>query len=160
MPPIRPSARRKVMKPRGKPPTTEIGAFIQRVRLARGYTQQELSAALGCSAKYIHKLEHGERDVPQTVLLCRMAVVLEVPLSELLVRNGLVPRCDDPELLDVAPQALAAWRVNLLLRDSAHMAREVMDILVRNKHRIASDLHELLTTLTKHVSAIDIELRG
>lgn len=113
---------------------------------------------LGCHRAYVSKLESGEREVPQTFFLCKLSLVLRVPLSEMLARGQLISRCEDPALLDRVPEVLAAWRSSLRVRDSVRMMKETTDILGRNTHRMSHELHAVLTALTKHVNVLDMEL--
>jgi transcriptional regulator with XRE-family HTH domain len=59
-----------------------LGRRIQRLRKARGYTQEQLAEAIDINAKYLSSVERGEEN-PTLDLLLRLSKGLQVELPEL-----------------------------------------------------------------------------
>jgi transcriptional regulator with XRE-family HTH domain len=60
-----------------------FGQQLQRLRIRRGLTQEQLAVKAGLVRVYLTKLEQGEHD-PTLSVLVRLAKVLRVPVRELL----------------------------------------------------------------------------
>jgi transcriptional regulator with XRE-family HTH domain len=60
-----------------------FGAHLQRVRISRDLTQEQLAVKAGLSRIYVAKLELGQHD-PALSTLVRLARVLRVSVAELL----------------------------------------------------------------------------
>jgi transcriptional regulator with XRE-family HTH domain len=124
-----------------------------------GLTQAKLAAQLDSTAAYVSKIERGERRVPGTVTLMLLAVALEVPLSALMVRGGLVERCRYPEHLDAALTALEGWRSTVRITEAARVLEEMASILHRNQDKVPAELKHLLNPLKTHADTLRGELR-
>ena len=61
----------------------QFGIGLQRLRRARGLSQEALAADTDIDRAYVGRLERGEAN-PTLLLLGRIAVRLDVPLAELL----------------------------------------------------------------------------
>jgi transcriptional regulator with XRE-family HTH domain len=64
-------------------PKAQFGANLRRLRLAAGFTQERLSAAIQMEPAEISRLERGGRD-PQLLTIVRLARGLGVPVAELV----------------------------------------------------------------------------
>jgi transcriptional regulator with XRE-family HTH domain len=62
-----------------------LGLAVRRVRLSRGYSQEELSALADLDRTYISGLERGRRN-PALSTLARVATALDINLSRLFVQ--------------------------------------------------------------------------
>ena len=71
--------------PANSPP--EVGATLQRLRLARGLTMEDLSRIAGVSKSMLSQIER-EKANPTIAITWRLANALGVPLSELLVGHA------------------------------------------------------------------------
>lgn len=63
----------------------ELGRVIHETRLARGFSQEELSKQSGISRYYISSIERGAKNVT-VIILRRLATVLRIKAWELLKR--------------------------------------------------------------------------
>ena len=61
----------------------QFGIGLQRLRRARGLSQEALAADTDIDRAYVGRLERGEAN-PTLLLLGRIAVRLDVPIAELL----------------------------------------------------------------------------
>ena len=61
----------------------QFGIGLQRLRRARGLSQETLAADTDIDRAYVGRLERGEAN-PTLLLLGRIAVRLDVPIAELL----------------------------------------------------------------------------
>ena len=64
-------------------PSDGFAATLQRIRTARGLTQEALAARAKVSRPYITMLERGKGD-PSLAVLRRLARALDVPVAVLL----------------------------------------------------------------------------
>lgn len=64
-----------------------LGRRIRRLRLERGWSQEELAHRARLDRTYVGGIERGERNVAVMNLL-RLARVLSVPVGELFVESG------------------------------------------------------------------------
>jgi transcriptional regulator with XRE-family HTH domain len=89
----------------------EIGAFLKSLRIAKGYTQQEVADKLFLSAKTISKWEVGD-GIPDVALLPGIASLYDVTVDEILRGKKDKPAVEplkenDNKALEVAGHALA-----------------------------------------------------
>ena len=61
----------------------QFGIALQRLRRARGQSQEDLSGLTDIDRAYVGRLERGEAN-PTLLMLTRIAIALDVSLSELL----------------------------------------------------------------------------
>lgn len=64
-----------------------VGRNVRRLRLAKGLTQEELSARTGLTQHYISVLENGRRN-PTIVTIYEMAQALGVTHVDLVLPDG------------------------------------------------------------------------
>lgn len=83
-----------------------VGEQIRRRRSESGISQRTLAASVGVGAPHLSRIERGEEQ-PSEALLVRVAEVLDLDRDELLLRAGLVP----------------AWMVEALAADPRRAAR-------------------------------------
>ena len=62
-----------------------VGENIQRIRLERGLSQEEVAHRVGIVSSYYGQIERGRRN-PTISVLGRVADALEVPLTKLVER--------------------------------------------------------------------------
>ena len=92
-----------------------VGRAIQRLRLARGYSQEKLAERARSSGKYIGAIERGEANAGLNVL-GRIASALAVDPSDLVVpprgrgrldASHLIPRDDLNTIAEIVHRAKA-----------------------------------------------------
>jgi transcriptional regulator with XRE-family HTH domain len=66
------------------PPPSAIGRALKRLRVARGWTQQEVADRAGVTDAYIAMIETGVRHSPSLAVLRRLAKTLGVPVATLV----------------------------------------------------------------------------
>lgn len=64
-----------------------IGRNVKRLRLERGWTQEQMAEKSGFSQQYLSGLEHGRRN-PTIVTVYELAQILKVSHLELLQPQG------------------------------------------------------------------------
>lgn len=67
-------------------PQERFGAEIRRLRLAQGWSQEELADRAHCHWTYLGGVERGERN-PTLGVIARLARALAVPIRELFPEN-------------------------------------------------------------------------
>lgn len=70
-----------------------LGVVIRRRRLELGWTQEELAERISADSEYVRqseisRIESGRIALPRRERLQRLAIVLDLPLGELLARSG------------------------------------------------------------------------
>lgn len=68
-------------------PVERFGANVRAMRLARGWTQEDLAEHSGLAPVQISRIERGKREVRLTTLI-RLVRALDVPPGDLL--GGLI----------------------------------------------------------------------
>ncbi|HET6506029.1 MAG TPA: helix-turn-helix transcriptional regulator [Baekduia sp.] len=61
----------------------QFGVNVRQARLARGWTQEDLSQATDLAVVQVSRIERGKREIRLTTLL-RLLSALDVPAEELL----------------------------------------------------------------------------
>lgn len=61
----------------------QVGRAVQRLRVARGWSQEDLAAESGLHRTYVSGVERGVRN-PTVTIVARLAKALKVPPSDLL----------------------------------------------------------------------------
>jgi transcriptional regulator with XRE-family HTH domain/DNA-binding MarR family transcriptional regulator len=95
----------------GGPDAEPVGSRIRRLRTEQGISQRDLARQVGVGAPHVSKLERGDEQ-PSEALLVRIAGALDVDPDDLVLRAGLVPEwmaealAADPER---ARRTLRAW---------------------------------------------------
>ena len=72
-----------------------FGKYLRSVRISRNMNQTQVAQAVGKSTAYICDLEKGRRGIPgkmNPLLLIKLADFLNVPVSEILARAGLIDK--------------------------------------------------------------------
>lgn len=65
----------------------KVGETIRDLRKREGLSQEELAERANISKNYVGNLERGEHE-PSTYVLCRVAIAVGMPGSELLRKAG------------------------------------------------------------------------
>lgn len=103
---------------------TDLGHQIQRLRKARGMSQDDLARAAGASRNIIGRYERGESQ-PSAELAARLAAALDVTVGELL---GLEVPTERPD-----PEATARIEaIAGLDPDTRQTVYRVIDAIVRD----------------------------
>jgi len=63
---------------------------IRRLRLARGWKQEELARRTGVQQTYISKIENGQKDNPTQETLVKLAAAFGITVPDLLKEAGIV----------------------------------------------------------------------
>lgn len=66
----------------------EIGAYLRRVRKAKGFTLREAAKRSGVSHPYLSQLENGKNDKPSPEILRKLSSTLDVSYLELMTKAG------------------------------------------------------------------------
>lgn len=61
-----------------------FGGTVRRLRLAKGWTQEDLADAAGLTTTYVGQVERGDK-VPSLTVVLKLARGLAVPPTDLLV---------------------------------------------------------------------------
>jgi transcriptional regulator with XRE-family HTH domain len=86
----------------------KLHKLIKRTREERSFTQTELAKRTKVSLGYLSRVESGQL-VPGEDLLNRLAMALSLPMDEVLVAAGRLPR-DVERFLIANPKAVARVR--------------------------------------------------
>jgi transcriptional regulator with XRE-family HTH domain len=73
----------------------QFGLSLQRLRRARGLSQESIAGLSEIDRAYVGRLERGEAN-PTLLMLARIAGALEITLSELVQDVKLVPQPENP----------------------------------------------------------------
>ncbi|HEV8432147.1 MAG TPA: helix-turn-helix transcriptional regulator [Thermoanaerobaculia bacterium] len=65
-----------------------FGATVRRIRLARGWTQEDLADAAGLTTTYVGQVERGDK-VPSLTVVLKLARGLGIPPADLF--DGFPP---------------------------------------------------------------------
>ena len=65
------------------------GQYLKKKRLQCGYTIRQFAKATGCSASYITRIEHGERELNSISDIILFASTLHFPIGELIQLTGV-----------------------------------------------------------------------
>jgi len=71
----------------GKRAVRDFGKRLREVRLARGFTQEQLAAELELDTTFISRIETGKRS-PSLPNIARIASVLDVPIASMFDRGS------------------------------------------------------------------------
>lgn len=69
----------------GNPPPTSFGQLVRARRAELGLSQRSLAGAIGVSQEWVSKIETGTIRAPRADTIIRMAIVLRLDLTDLLV---------------------------------------------------------------------------
>ena len=141
------------------PAGNRFGKYVSKMRKRAGLTQAALAHALATTGQYVSRLETGASGTPNAISLLKMADALDVPLSTLLVRGGLIEKCRYPEHLDAANTALHSWRSVLTITESIRVVHETVRLLCDNENKLNVDYRHLLKPLKQHAERLRHELR-
>ena len=78
-----------------------LGQTIRTIRQEQGLSQKEVAVAAGVDQSYLSMIESGRRRNPGTLIVARLAQVLDVSIDELAARAGYLP---NPQLADPLSQ--------------------------------------------------------
>ncbi|RDI54023.1 helix-turn-helix domain-containing protein [Nocardia mexicana] len=85
-------ARRSDIKP------SKLGIFLKEWRETRGIGGQAIANRAGLPASAITRIENGEHTNPSPRTLAAIAAALDIPVLDLLIEAGVVPRGELPNL--------------------------------------------------------------
>lgn len=126
-----------------------VAARLHEARLAKGWSQRELSARAAIPQAHISRIEHGAVDI-QVSSLIELARALDLELI-------LAPRAALPAVEAVAKEASANAQATEAHRELAEFAEDARALALQNPDR--SDLQSLyatareVATLTRHARA-------
>lgn len=81
-----------------KPIRPSLGERLRSERERTGWSQRQFARMVGVHHSYLARLENGETTNPAAELLQRMAEVLEVDATDLLVYIGVKPSLPEPRI--------------------------------------------------------------
>jgi transcriptional regulator with XRE-family HTH domain len=103
-----------------------IGRKLRRLRLAKGWTQEEIEDRFGFSYRYYGKLERGEIN-PTIGTLARLAEIFEIPLTDLLESDlAGKPLSEEAESVLMAVKRVIARDDRQALRKLGVFLREII----------------------------------
>ncbi|MDA8336056.1 MAG: helix-turn-helix domain-containing protein [Peptococcaceae bacterium] len=89
----------------------EFGNYLKVLRLARGLTLRQVALYGEVSNSYLSQIERGERNIPSSRFLTKLAPVYKVPLEEMMVRAGYLPT---PNVIMVEPEVVVETKKETL----------------------------------------------
>jgi HTH-type transcriptional regulator, competence development regulator len=81
--------------------TTEIGAYIKRIRESKKLGVNQLAQYAGVSAAQISRIENGKRENPKPETLAKLAKALKVDYDELMSKAGYINSGEKNESDDI-----------------------------------------------------------
>lgn len=95
---------------------TDFGKFISEHKRKHSMKGKELAQKLGISTAYLSQLEHGTRVCPDTKLLKKLVVVLELNMEETAVLYDLYTKASGKLCPDIAEYVMSNDIVQEALR--------------------------------------------
>lgn len=146
----------------GAPP--EVGATLQRMRLARGLTLEDLSRIAGVSKSMLSQIER-EKANPTIAITWRLANALGVQIGELLsseVRTAELIRVVDAHEIPTLPGSHAGYSLRILGPMDLAGKYEWYELTLAPGGELASQAHDPGTNehLTVITGAIELEVGG
>jgi len=146
--------------PHGAPP--EVGATLQRMRLARGLTLEDLSRIAGVSKSMLSQIER-EKANPTIAITWRLANALGVQIGELLsseVRSAELIRVVDAHEIPTLPGSHAGYSLRILGPMDLAGKYEWYELTLAPGGELASQPHDPGTSehLTVLTGAVELEV--
>jgi transcriptional regulator with XRE-family HTH domain len=140
----------------------EVGATLQRLRLARGLTLEDLSRIAGVSKSMLSQIER-EKANPTIAITWRLANALGVPIGELLsseVRTAELIRVVDAHETPTLPGAHAGYSLRILGPMDLAGKYEWYELTLQPGGELASQGHDPGTNehLTVLTGAVELEV--
>jgi transcriptional regulator with XRE-family HTH domain len=130
-----------------RPPHNRFGRLIASLRKRIGYTQSEIAAILGITSNYLSKIETGEKGVPSSYILIKMADFYNIKLSRLMVAGGIMVKSMNPDKLDNVMRELKDAQAVENMIDSAKTILEIASVFENFHFRLPADVQELANPL-------------
>lgn len=121
-----------------------VGSFIKNHRLRHKWSARELGLRAGVSSTEIHRIESGERRNPSPKTLTALSEVLEVPMEELYVLAGYLPKSGHVPAIEQAFPGLNKEAINAI--------QEVANILSEAKHLQHKSYEKIVEQVEMYVS--------
>ena len=142
----------------------EVGAALQRLRLARGLTLEDLSRIAGVSKSMLSQIER-EKANPTIAITWRLANALGVPIGELLSESGKsveTIRVLDAHETPTLPGAHAGYTMRILGPMELAGKYEWYELTLAAGGELVSQAHDPGTTehLTVLHGAMELEVGG
>jgi len=103
-----------------------FGEKLNRLRVAKGLSLQDVANAAGISKAHVWNLEKGQSDNPSIELVMKLADLFRVRVADLVGEN--------PDAADEAPEIVAMFRDLKSLNDrDREVVRGLMEQFKRNK---------------------------
>jgi len=146
--------------PTSAPP--EVGATLQRMRLARGLTLEDLSRIAGVSKSMLSQIER-EKANPTIAITWRLANALGVQIGELLsseVRTAELIRVVDAHEIPTLPGSHAGYSLRILGPMDLAGKYEWYELTLAPGGELASQAHDPGTSehLTVLTGAVELEV--
>jgi len=140
----------------------EVGATLQRMRLARGLTLEDLSRIAGVSKSMLSQIER-EKANPTIAITWRLANALGVQIGELLsseVRSADMIRVVESHEIPTLPGAHAGYSLRILGPMELAGKYEWYELTLQPGGELASQAHDPGTSehLTVIAGAIELEV--
>jgi transcriptional regulator with XRE-family HTH domain len=140
----------------------EVGATLQRLRLARGLTLEDLSRIAGVSKSMLSQIER-EKANPTIAITWRLANALGVPIGELLsseVRTAELIRVVDAHETPTLPGTHAGYSLRILGPLDLAGKYEWYELTLQPGGELASQAHDPGTNehLTVITGAVELEV--
>ncbi|ALS25353.1 MULTISPECIES: helix-turn-helix domain-containing protein [Paenibacillus] len=88
-----------------------FGTYLKRIRKAKNLSMSALSKLSQVSQPYLSQIENDQK-IPSINALTKLAIPLDVSLSELMYFAGLSSELQDEDISDLITRSLGAQKVN------------------------------------------------
>lgn len=129
------------------PANNMFGRFLSSTRKKIGYSQIELAEVLGVTSNYISKLETGQKGVPNSYILIKMADFMNIKLSDFMVAGGIMTEVMNPDKLDRVLIELNRAQTLSKLKDAANTIFEIALVFEKQHYRLPEEVRELVNSL-------------
>jgi len=139
-------------------PSNRFGNFIRNRRIELGLTQAQLGYMIGSTnlnnpSSRISDLENGrgERGIPGTIILIKLAMALKCDLISILIEFGLIEACDNTLQINESVAFVEAWESSLDIKEAARLSKIHIESALAHR-RVKDDVRDILK-----VAAVNIE---
>lgn len=110
---------------------SEMGRRIKALRIAAGYTQEQLGDLVGLQKSAIAKYENGKTENMKRSVIQKMAEVLGVSPSYLMGFEDDVPYYLDPDAAEYAKEIANRDDLKVLFDATRNVSKEDLEVIIR-----------------------------
>ena len=122
-----------------------IGTKVRKYRMLKGLSQSDLALRAEISQSVVSSLE-SDKTIPNSIMLNRIAKVLEIDINELLKDDNIVQNNSDKAIGNIHSQIQNQVTIN------NNFPKNLLEVLMSNQERITNLLetqNKLIDTLLK-----------